>query len=129
VSAKPQAIFTLDTLKAAWLKAKADEEAAREQRVAIETRMVAFLGDAVPTEGTINADGITVRTSMTRKWDQAKLTSLAAAIDPSYWPFRAEWKEDRKASRVFEERFPELWKHVSSALTLTPDKPAVKVED
>jgi hypothetical protein len=126
---KVQAIFTLDTLKAAWRKAKADEETAKEHRLAIENRILAVLGDMVPEEGSVSTDGVTVRTSFYRKWDQDRLTQLSEAIDPAYWPFKVEWKEDRKASRVFEERFPELWRHVANALTLTPAKPAVKVEE
>lgn len=126
---KVQAIFTIDSLKAAWRKAKADEEAAKEHRLAIEHRIVAVLGDLVPEEGSVSTDGVTVRTSFYRKWDQNKLVPLSTAIDPSYWPFIHEWKEDRKASRVFEEKFPDLWKHIASALTLTPAKPSVKVEE
>lgn len=129
MSARPQAVFTLDALKKSWLKAKADEREANERRVAIEKRMLSMLGSLVPQEGTFNQDGLTISTGYTRKWDQAKLTTLAVCIDQSYWPFSHEWKEDRKASRVFETRFPDLWKHVASALTLTPAKPAVKVED
>lgn len=129
MNAKVQAVFTLDSLKAGWRRAKADEEAAREQRVAIERRMVALLGDLVPQEGTFHQSGLSISTGYNRKWDQARLTSLAAVIDEAYWPFIHEWKEDRKASRVFEEKFPDLWKHIASALTLTPAKPSVKVEE
>jgi hypothetical protein len=129
MSARPQAVFTLDALKKSWLKAKADEREANERRVAIEKRMLSMLGSLVPQEGTFNQDGLTISTGYTRKWDQTKLTTLAVCIDPSYWPFKTEWREDRKASRVFEERFPDLWKHVSSALTLTEKKPSVTVEE
>ncbi len=54
----------------------------------------------VPEEGSVSTDGVTVRTSFYRKWDQDRLTQLSEAIDPAYWPFKVEWKEDRKASRV-----------------------------
>lgn len=129
MNAKVQAVFTLDSLKAGWRRAKADEEAAREQRVAIERRMVALLGDLVPQEGNFHQSGLSISTGYNRKWDQARLTSLAAVIDEAYWPFKPEWREDRRASRVFEERFPDMWRHLTSALTLTPAKPVVKVED
>ena len=129
MSTKLQAVFTLDSLKAGWRKAKAEEESAREQRVAIERRMVVLLGDLVPAEGTFHQDGLSISTGYTRKWDQKLLTQMAGAIDEAYWPFRSEWKEDRKASRTFEERFPDLWKHISAALTLTEKKPSVSVED
>ena len=129
MSTKLQAVFTLDALKKAWRKAREDEREANERRVAIEQRMVSMLGDLVPREGTFHQDGLSISTGYTRKWDQRMLTQMAGAIDEAYWPFRSEWKEDRKASRTFEERFPDLWKHISAALTLTEKKPSVSVED
>lgn len=126
------ALPTLEHLRTQLREAKATEAEATLKRIAIEEtilnhpRVVSELSD----EGTVTFDGaIKVSTGFTRKWDQDSLTTLAAQVDPAYWPFKTEFKEDRRAARVVEERFPALWDQVRQALTLTPRKPTVTPVD
>lgn len=123
---------TLEALREQLREAKAAEAEATLQRIAIEEAILAHprVESELSDEGTVTIDGvIKVTTGYSRKWDQAQLATLAAGIDPAYWPFKVEHKEDRKASRVLEERFPDLWAQLRQALTLTPRKPTVSVVD
>ena len=81
----------------------------------------------LPHEGTVNFDSLKVATGFTRKWNHEALGVVAAKIRGEFWPFRVEYKEDRKASRMVEERFPGLWDDIRPALTLTPKKPYIAV--
>lgn len=121
---------TLEALREQLREAKAAEAEATLQRIAIEEAILAHprVESELSDEGTVTIDGvIKVTTGYSRKWDHAQLATLAAGIDPAYWPFKVEHKEDRKASRVLEERFPDLWAQLRQALTLTPRKPTVSV--
>lgn len=115
---------TIEVLAARLTAAKAAETAATEARLAVEAEILAHpAAREVPDEGTTTlGDRIKVTTGYTRSWDQAALAELASTIDEAYWPFKTELKEDRKASKVIEERFPELWTLIRMALTLKPRK-------
>lgn len=108
-------------------RAKANEHAAKLARLEAEDALLAHpaIARELKDEGTITVADVKVTTKLTRSWDQAALAAIQPRIDPSYFPFKAELKEDRKASRVFEERFPTLWAELRQALTLKPAKPSV----
>lgn len=119
---------TIEVLAQRLAEAKAAESAAIEARLAVEAEILAHpsTGRVLVDEGTATvADRIKVTTGYTRKWEQSTLANLAHSIDPAYWPFKVEFKEDRKAARVIEERFPDLWERLRHALTLTPRKPSI----
>ncbi|MGI9304937.1 MAG: hypothetical protein ACR2RB_19865 [Gammaproteobacteria bacterium] len=127
---------SLDGLIGEYLRVKADEQRARGQRLELEEEILeheetmAALAHAstahLPIIGTPTQ--LTIRTGLSRKWDQAQLTHAAKTIEPQYWPFKTEWKEDRAAARLIEERWPDLWAELlAPALTLTPKKPAFTV--
>lgn len=124
----------LDQLVEELNQAKADEEAAKAARLRLEERVLAHpdIAAQLKEEGTTScttaAGKLSVTTGFTRAWDQAELDRLAKMVSPEFWPFKAEWKEDRKASRTFEERWPDLWAELRQALTLKPRKPTVTVK-
>lgn len=107
-----------------YRRAKADEHAAKLARLEAEDALLAHpdIARELKDEGTITVGDVKVTTKLTRAWDQSALAAIQARIDPAYWPFKAELKEDRRASRVFEERFPALWAELRQALTLKPAK-------
>lgn len=112
-----------------YRRAKADEHAAKLARLEAEDALLAHpsIARELKDEGTITVGDVKVTTKLTRSWDQAQLAALKDRIDPAYWPFKTEVKEDRKASRVFEERFPALWAELRQALTLKPAKASVSL--
>lgn len=120
---------TLDTLAERLAVARQAESAARDRRIELE-QMICTHPDVAPQltdEGTVTVGTLKVRTGFTRSWDQKALDAISVDVAEEYWPFKAEWKEDRKAARVIEERFPDLWEAIRGALTLKPSKPAVTI--
>lgn len=117
----------LDELIIDWKEAKAQEKAANAWRLEVEDKINEHFG--IQTAGMLKLDGITVSYGLDRKWDQAKLAELKQGIKHEYWPFKIEWKEDKKASDTIAERFPELWKEIQTALTTKPKKPSFTIKE
>lgn len=124
---KPVPHENLDDLIAAWRGCKAAEQQYNADRLAIEAKILALVG--AQNTGSIKLDGLTVTYGVDRKWDQAKLTELRQTIKTEYWPFRIEWKEDKKASDLVAERFPGLWEQLTPALTTKPKKPSFSIKE
>lgn len=108
--------------------AKANMNAAKLALADAESAVLDLVNGSLKDEGTTRLGDLKVVTGYTRKWDQGKLANLIHDIRAEYFPFRVEYKEDRKASKVLAERFPELWQTLSPALTLTPRKPSITIE-
>ncbi len=112
--------------------AKAIELAANAARLEIEQQIIGHpdVWTAVKLEGTTSfkALGLSITTGFSRSWEQASLLELQRSIKEEFFPFKTELKEDRNASKVLEERFPELWQQLSSALTLKPKKPTLTLK-
>lgn len=121
----PQATFV--QLKDAWSEQKALEKEANEKRLAIE-KQILDLVECKP-EGSNKFDNLTITTGFSRDWDQEALSLMSAEILPEYFPFKTEFKEDRKGSKFVEERFPELWDKIKTALTTKPKKPSFAIKE
>jgi hypothetical protein len=120
---------TLDRLVEELRQAKEHEQAAKLARLEAEDALLAHpsVTRELLDEGTVTVGDVKVTTKLTRSWDQSALAAIQSRIDPAYWPFKSEFKEDRRASRVFEERFAALWAELRQALTLKPAKPSVSI--
>ena len=119
----------LDDLAAELATAKSREVGAIAHRREIETAILSHpdVAGLIKDEGTLTIGPVKVVTGYTRAWDQAELEQLAKVTRPEYFPFKTEYKEDRRASRTYEERFPDLYEDFRKALTLKPKKPVVSV--
>lgn len=124
---KPVPTESLDDLIAAWRGCKAAETAYNKDRLAIEAKILAIVG--TDTTGSMQIDGLTIQFGMDRKWDQDRLAELQPKIMPEFWPFKTEFREDRKAARLVEERFPDLWAELQHALTTKPRKPCFAIKE
>jgi len=109
-------------------QAKTNFNAAKLALADAESVVLDLVGGELKEEGTTRIGDLKLATGFTRRWDQDKLTNMIHDIRAEYWPFRTEFKEDRKASKVLAERFPELWQTLSPALTLTPRKPSITID-
>ncbi len=118
----------LPTLAAAWLQAKADEDAAKARRYEIEKEIVA----AVPVndEGTakteVGALRVSVTAKLTRSVDTEALQGAWASLQPTVQK-AFNWKADLSVSalrRLDEQEAAQALRYV----TTKPAKPAVKVE-
>lgn len=117
----------LSNLLAAWRGCKEAEKQYNADRLAIEERILEVVG--MQNTGSVKLDGVAISYGLDRKWDQAKLTDLQPGIKAEYWPFRIEWKEDKKASDIIADRFPELWDEIQQALTTKPKKPTFSIKE
>lgn len=125
-----KSVPTLTELKQQLVSLKQQEEEIKAHRLNLERAIVQHpdIAPQLKDEGTHSAYGVKVSTGYTRKWDQDALDRAAQHVSPSFWPFKTEFKEDRRMMRVVEERFPDLYaQHLSPALTLTPRKPTVSI--
>lgn len=121
---------TLEWLHEQLRQAKADEASMREIRLQVEQAILTH-PDVAPNlkaEGTCKIGGFSIATGYTRDWDQAQLKELRSRIRDEFWPFLTEFKENRKVTRLIEEKMPEFWQELRAALTLRPKKPAVTIK-
>jgi hypothetical protein len=121
----------LADLKNQLLAAKKAEDEAKAARVFIEEQIVGlneFAELLKKGDGSKTADGVTVKVGYSRSWDQAVLSGLRNGIRDEFWPFKAEYKEDRKAMRKLEDEFPDLVKEFNAALTTKQSKPQVSIK-
>lgn len=122
MNAQPIQPENLDSLIRAWHMNKAAEQQFHDDRLYIEALILDLVGTK-PT-GSEKLDGLTIQFGIDRKWDQAKLNELRPTVKAEYWPFKIEWKEDKKASDYIENKFPGLWEKIKTALVTRPKKPA-----
>lgn len=118
----------LPALAAAWLQAKADEDAAKTRRYEIEKEIVAAV--PVKDEGTakteVGALRVSVTTKLTRSVDTEALQTAWASLQPTVQK-AFNWKADLSISalkRLDEQEAAQALRYV----TTKPAKPAVKVE-
>jgi len=118
----------LPTLAAAWLQAKADEDAAKARRYEIEKEILALV--PVKDEGTskleVGALRVSVTTKLTRKTDTLALRQhwnelSKPAQDCIKWEAALSLTELRRAD-------PAAVQELAPYITTAPAKPAVKVE-
>lgn len=114
----------LSQLQTEWLAAKHAEDAYKTERgriaqlIAAHPETVASL--AAKPFGSRQLGTLDLKRDEDREWDQAKLIELAEALPPEHFPFKVEFKEDRKASTALALSAPEVWKKFLPALSLKP---------
>ena len=114
-------------LKTAWKLAKAKENAAKADRLAIEEEIYILYQDELKPEGTNKVGPFKIVTGFNRSWDQSKLEKLEGLIQPELFPFKEVYKEDLKLTRAIQKANPDAWDALSQALTLKPKKPSFSV--
>lgn len=118
----------LATLGAAWIQAKADEDAAKARRYEIEAQIVAAM--PVKEEGTAKADDAGLRISVTHKLTRAIDTDAVRSAWDSISPAAQaalRWKADLDA-RAYRALADQDAQQLAPFITTKPSKPAVKVE-
>lgn len=99
-----------------WKIYKDEENKFRELRLACEARIL----EQHPNERKVGNLRITYKDA--EKWDQEALRKLRG--DMPFWPFRAEFKPVTNDLKVMSEHYPEAYRKLQDALTITPAKPA-----
>lgn len=111
-------------LIAQWHATKKMEDSAKKERLRIEKEIEQHQDVMLSDEGITTLDNLKISTGYNRSWDQDRLREISEGINDEFFPFKTEFKEDRKASKVVEDRFPDLWDTIRAALTLKPKKPS-----
>lgn len=118
------------TLYEEWLSAKAEEDAARQRRIDLESDIVAEHGCKDEGSATHHADGykITITGRMNRTLDRAAWESIAPDIPENLRPVEYKPSLDVKGLRYLQQNEPALYAKAAEAITAKPGKAAVKIE-
>lgn len=118
----------IKALKDKWIEAKANEDAARKERLQVEQWLVDLMGKDLPEKGTTKVcEGMKVTTGYNEKWDQELLADILKNI--SYAPFEVVYKPIRSELDALQKMHPKDWMTLQRALEVTPKKPSFKVEE
>lgn len=121
----------LDDLAIRWSRAKAAEQAANKERLAVEAEIAKLVG--VAEEGTTNAEteAFKIKTvgKLTRSLDSDALqTDWEALPDAIQKCFSWDAKLDTKAFRALESMRDDLIPTISKYITTKPAKASISVE-
>lgn len=120
----------IELLAAKWSNAKQKEEAARDERVAIEQQILAISPAREEGSQTITTpSGVKITTTgkLTYKVDIDKLTALTGSWPIEARPIKTEIKADESKLKVIRAEAPDAWALIAGAITVTPAKTGVKV--
>ena len=119
----------LEILAECWQAAKTAEADAREQRVAIEEKIIALTG--VKEEGSqthkVGARKVKVTGKLTRKLLPDEWERVAKTIPEALHPVQYKPSLDLKGLRYLEANEPDAYALVAQAIETKPAKPAVEV--
>lgn len=120
--------ISISELSAAWLAAKADEDAAKARRYEIEAEIAAALPGK--DEGSTSQEGDTYRVvvtrKLTRKVDAEALKSAWNSLQPTVQK-AFNWKPDISLS-VLRKLDEQETAQAARYITTSPSKPSIKVE-
>ena len=120
----------IDELAIKWSIAKQKENAARDERVAIEEEIIALHpAREEGSESFATPMGVKISLSgkLTYKADLPKLLEITQNWPLEAKPIKTEVKADESILRALRENSPEAWLLLAPAITVTPAKTGVKV--
>jgi hypothetical protein len=120
----------VNELAARWLRAKAREEAANRERVAIEEQMLPHL-DTLPEgqRATILEDfKVLVVKRLSRSISESGVQAVQQLIPENYWPLKQKWEVDVNGLKWLQLNFPQYYEIAARYVTTKPGKPGFKVE-
>lgn len=116
-------------LSRTWLEVKAEEEAARDRRIALEEELIKQLG--VKPEGSKTHDlgefKVTLTGNVLRTLGKEVWESIKDKLPPEVRPVIYEPKLDVVGTKWLQANQPENYKILARALTIRPGKVGVKV--
>lgn len=120
----------IDELAIKWSIAKQKENAARDERVAIEEQILALHpAREEGSESFATPQGVKIQLTgkLTYKADLDKLLAITATWPEEARPIKTEVKADESILKALREHSPEAWLQIAPAITVTPAKTGVKV--
>ena len=122
--------MTITELTAALKVAKAVEDAAKQDRLAIEAKMVALFAKPASGEGTHNDEEFSITWKLNRTVDTDK---LSAAFDQlsvnAQRAFRWKAEVELKNLRALSELDPVAYSAAAQFITSKPAKPSITLKD
>lgn len=110
--------------------AKQVEEAARNDRLAVEEEITALFKDQAPNEGAIKLDGMSITYKLNRKVDTDKLFDVYDSLTPNAKKaFRFKAEVDLKSYRALEDMDSEAFSTITGFVTTSPAKPSIILKD
>ena len=120
----------LDALAGFWAAAKEREDAARDERVEIENRILALhpaKEEGSETFATPAGVKITLTGKITYKSDLDKLTAITAGWPDELRPVRIKAVADESILKAIRSQRPDLWKTIAPAIETKAAKTGVKI--
>ena len=120
----------MDELAIKWSIAKQKEDAARDERVAIEQKIIELhpaREEGSETFATPNGVKISLTGKLSYKADLDKLVAITATWPEEARPIKTEIKADESILKALREHSPDAWRQIAPAVTVTPAKTGVKV--
>jgi hypothetical protein len=121
----------LDALALMWSQAKQKEEAARDERVDIEQKILALHpAKEEGSESFQTPTGVKIKLTgkLTYKVDVDKLIALTGSWPADIRPIKTETKADESKLKAIRAQVPKLWADIAEAVTVTPAKTGVAID-
>jgi hypothetical protein len=120
---------TLEQLVDAWIAAKAKEDSANSERLAIEQLICEASPPKEEGATTVEVGGkkLTLTGKLTYKADLPKLQELAQRLPEELRPLKTEVKADEAGLKFLRKNEPQLWAVIAPAVEVKPAKTAIKV--
>lgn len=120
-----------DELARQWREAKQREEAARNDRVAIENQIIELhptKEEGAVTVHTAAGYKITLTGKVTYKVDIDKLTALTGAWPSEIRPLKTKVEADETKLKALRNDVPKLWAEIAAAVETKPAKTGVAIK-
>jgi hypothetical protein len=122
---------TLDSLAQEWLEWKRREEHSRDQRVAVEEKILAqHPAKEEGSESFATPGGFKVRfvSKLKYKADLDMLRVLTSTWDSELVPIKTKVEVDESRLKAIRQNNPKVWSMLAPAITTEPAKTGVSVE-
>lgn len=120
-----------DELANQWRQAKQREEAARNDRVAIEQQIIDLhpaKEEGAVTVHTAGGNNITLTGKLTYKVDIEKLTALTGSWPAEIRPLKTKVEADETKLKALRNDVPKLWAEIAAAVETKPAKTGVAIK-
>ena len=120
-----------DELATEWRRAKQREEAARNDRVALEQKIIELhpaKEEGALTIHTALGSSITLVGKVTYKVDIDKLTALTGSWPVDIRPIKTKIEADETKLKALRNDVPELWAKIADAIETKPAKTGVSIK-
>ena len=123
--------MNIDELATKWREAKQREEAARNDRVAIEQEIIELhpaKEEGAVTVQTAGGNNITLTGKLTYKVDIEKLTALTGSWPADIRPLKTKVEADETKLKAIRNDVPKLWAEIAAAVETKPAKTGVAIK-